>query len=547
MSLSNVNTIDSLTIAVTPSGGVRSEREYVAHNVQVQRLWRGEQWMTGDYRNHIHTTARHLVFTLSGSDIDQVSDTGNYRDPLVIGEDLLDTDGYTVEIYPDSAQSKSFEVIAFNPQRLTVLELTNMARTDEDSIVCITRDKVSRSDVEWFRKGFQTPTILIDDGQASDLVTFSRSSSGWYWGADGLLKEAATDEMRFDYDPASGELLGLLIEEARTNELLDSLNLSTVNWDMAAAITLTTGQSSVIEGQNSVLVDKNGAGGSKSYSQALGTFTGNSESFSVILEQGTAAQTHIGIYDKTASAWVALVLIDWSAETISDPSSGTAKLQKLSDSGPNGGKVFRAWITDAGTTGNDRRLHVYPASTSDVTGTIYHHHAQFEDGSFPSSPIITAGSAVTRSADVATVTDLSWYNDEEGAFVVDYNRDIITSFGYLLSVNAGSFNNRIAMFSGAYSVNYRFIVDGTPEAAGAGSQSVQNRKNTIGISYSDSNFVSYLNGVQDYNDIVSSTPTVSEMVIGSNYIKGDVLNGHIRSLHYYPERLVNSKLKQLTS
>jgi len=66
-------------------------------------------------------------------------------------------------------------------------------------------------------------------------ITFTRASSGTFVGADGLIKTASTNEARFDHDPVTRESLGLLIEEARTNLLLNSSTLSTQTVTVAAA------------------------------------------------------------------------------------------------------------------------------------------------------------------------------------------------------------------------------------------------------------------------------------------------------------------------
>lgn len=152
MSLSDVATISAVKFDVTPSGGVATSREYIAASVQIQKLWQGQSWMTSDGVRRVNTRFRHLVFTLSGSDIDQVSNTGNLRDPILLQEDLLDEDGYTVELYPDADQTKKFTVIAWDPGGELLTEFDHGSRSDEDIITCITKNKVSRTDVEWFRK-----------------------------------------------------------------------------------------------------------------------------------------------------------------------------------------------------------------------------------------------------------------------------------------------------------------------------------------------------------------------------------------------------------
>jgi hypothetical protein len=76
---------------------------------------------------------------------------------------------------------------------------------------------------------------LTDAKTGASLITFTRASSGTYVGSDGLLQSATTNEARFDHNPTTGESLGLLVEEARTNLLLNSATLSTQSVTVAAA------------------------------------------------------------------------------------------------------------------------------------------------------------------------------------------------------------------------------------------------------------------------------------------------------------------------
>jgi hypothetical protein len=68
---------------------------------------------------------------------------------------------------------------------------------------------------------FMTP------GTLDPRITFTRASTGTYFDSAGILRSAAVNAPRWDYDPATLALRGLLIEEARTNVLLNSATLST--------------------------------------------------------------------------------------------------------------------------------------------------------------------------------------------------------------------------------------------------------------------------------------------------------------------------------
>jgi hypothetical protein len=75
----------------------------------------------------------------------------------------------------------------------------------------------------------ETSLDFVNSQCIDPSYTFTRNSSGTYVGDDGLIKTAAINEPRFEFDVLSGEYKGLLIEEARTNQLTYS-NTFDVDW-----------------------------------------------------------------------------------------------------------------------------------------------------------------------------------------------------------------------------------------------------------------------------------------------------------------------------
>jgi hypothetical protein len=63
---------------------------------------------------------------------------------------------------------------------------------------------------------FADDKSLVDATTGANLVDFTRASSGTYVDSEGVIQIASTDEPRFDHDPTTGESLGLLVEEQRT-------------------------------------------------------------------------------------------------------------------------------------------------------------------------------------------------------------------------------------------------------------------------------------------------------------------------------------------
>jgi hypothetical protein len=243
-------------------------------------------------------------------------------------------------------------------------------------------------------------------------ITFSRASSATYVDADGLIKSATAGQARFDHSPTTGESLGLLVEEARTNLLLHNRTLTDAAW-----VT-----SNVTAAKDQVGVDGVASSASKiTASGANGT----------ILQTITSASAA-----RATSAYVKRI-------------TGTGAIEMTQDNGTTWTAIT---VTNAWT-----RVAIPSATvTNPVVGfrivvnndAIAVDYVQCESGTFIGSAIETTSATVTRSADVAQITGAnfsSWYNQDastiysEARFV---GATIAGQYGSVWSfANGTGFNN----------------------------------------------------------------------------------------------------------
>lgn len=90
------------------------------------------------------------------------------------------------------------------------------------------------------------PSLDLDFTQEEldPRITFTRGSTGTRINRNRLIETVAANQPRFDYDPVTGECKGLLIEESRSNNFLQSGRLDT-SW----LITVSGGSGTFIDGE----------------------------------------------------------------------------------------------------------------------------------------------------------------------------------------------------------------------------------------------------------------------------------------------------------
>jgi len=375
-----------------------------------------------------------------------------------------------------------------------------------------------------------------------------------------VLQTAAAGVARFDHNPVTGESLGLLIEEQRTNLFTYSEQIDDAAWAKSnSSVTTNTivapdgaltgdklventatavhavGQNQTAAASTAYTLSFFAKKAERTFAQATigGGFNGVTINATFNLNTGVAS-----VISGTATASCVAIGNDWYRCTV----TGTSGASPTS-------AAFRAGIA-------------LDASTISYTGTtgsgIYIWGAQLEAGAFPTSYIPTVASQVTRSADSASMTGAnfsSWYRADEGSFYAEFgpygaraSQTASGNFG-VFGASSGTFNNGHNIFAGsgfapvysvrANSVDSCYLSSGLLNA---------NSTNKVAAAYKTNDFARSLGGASPATDTTGILPQgATQANIGALASSVGPLNGTIKKIAYYPIRLTNSQLQALTA
>jgi hypothetical protein len=219
------------------------------------------------------------------------------------------------------------------------------------------------------------PSIALDFVNRESLdgrINFTRASTGTYIGSDGLIKTAGSNVPRFDRDPLTGESLGLLVEEARTNAALYSdLSSNNVISDATQGLNAATSPDGLFTA-SLITATSN----SSNFYQATSVTSGSAYSYSIFVKAGTASYVEFAIINQIGFTDTRLT---FGTGQISGQQSAN-----LSVTAYPGGWFRVTWGFVSGAT-STRGLSLRTAD-----GTSYYAWGrQHEAGSFPTSYIPT--------------------------------------------------------------------------------------------------------------------------------------------------------------
>lgn len=391
------------------------------------------------------------------------------------------------------------------------------------------------------------------------LLNFSRSSGRKVWNPKGFTENVSANEMGYSWNPATGLYEGRPISGQFTNQVKDPRDMTTGNW--GGSVTVTRDQVG-IDGQlnTACLVQDDDAGSQERVFQNMSIADDNSthtvslfikkdndESrfplISIRIQGGSAVDNQIRFNTKTGQK---------------DLRTGTDTFT-VNDVG----EFWHIWGTATNNNSGNVAIfaNIYPAwsssftSDSNTTGSTIFDCAQvyLNTSTPPPLPVYddsVSGQAVTKDPDIATITDLSsFYNPNESTVFVEFNpyenptsgqniafqfvSDINPDGSYELRVNGGQIKNTVR--AGSFATQFE--------------DTIPFEQSTIktAIALKENDFASSFNGSISTGSGTWVGDIITKAGIGKLGNSTSYLNGFIKSLIYYPKRLPNELLQQLTS
>ena len=402
---------------------------------------------------------------------------------------------------------------------------------------------------------FANKKSLTDRISGNNLITFTRTSTGTYVDEDGLIKTAPANSPRFDHDPVTGECLGLLIEEQRTNLCFYG---TTIENFAARSGGIKTANATTAPDGTVTATRLQGGGTTSPYFDDDSNkqyVAGRTYTFSCFFKANGTDEVYILIYGTNWNGSGGTNVVGHFDLTTGDIIAAAAGAEREPTGGvkmepyPNG--WYRCSITETcAITHNANHQFIRPPGGN---ADIYAWGYQIEESSFPTSYIpTTASSTVTRTPDNASITGTnfsSWYNPTEWTLMIaarrNYSGNFLT-YPNLARINDGTTNNNIGFYGALGSTqftNYGVNSGGanqTPYVA-INVPTTSQFKMIQALKENDSTFGG--------NGTLTTTDTSVLMPVGVNQllIGGDgKWGGTISQLTYYPVRLSNSQLQTLT-
>jgi len=361
---------------------------------------------------------------------------------------------------------------------------------------------------------------------------------------------------------------GYMVEEGRTNLLLQSRDLTQTVWSTNSVdVTPTRNQLGIDGSANSAcLITEGTLLTAQSTQQVTGLSVGATVTHSRILKRGNTDWVRMFAASPGGNgyqAWFNLATGAVGTTGVLGTGTGSATTPVSLGNG-----WYRCSVTatiGAADTSCNALLCSASANSSStrVSGATYIvDYAQLEAGSFATSYIPTTTAAIARGNDNSYMNGTnftSWYNQTQGTFVIEYDRNEISGAHILLEAKDATSVTPDRICFLINSTNDPRAQIGIGGVVGLDSNGVYTSPTVgsvakVALGYQSGSSAVTRNGSTPFTSSATYTvgTTYARLNIGStdNGVYGlgttSYINGHIRSITYYNTRLPDLTLQKLT-
>jgi len=373
-------------------------------------------------------------------------------------------------------------------------------------------------------------------------ITFTRSdATATRVNASGYIESVAADTARFDFNPVTLANRGLLIEEQRTNLLTRSEEFDNAAW---AKVNTTISANAMTAPDGTLTADKlveTAVTGTKQFYRPgnVSVTNGIEYTVSIFLK---AAERNLVLIQLASQAFGPGNLLNLNIATQTVYMGNGTNIRNINIIPyPNGWLRFSVTSTAIATVSSaltDIRLSATLGDnggyTGDGTSGIYLWGAQLEVGAFPTSYIPTTTAAVTRNADVATITGTNfsdWWQASKGGVLVRARPGTVSGTRPWLQFDDGTANEIIALRGNTTNPELYIVDGGTPQAQIDAGTIAANTDYSLTGWWQTNDCKARLDSGAVVTDTTATIPTVTQARLGSDGT--NYLNGHLASISYY--------------
>lgn len=383
-----------------------------------------------------------------------------------------------------------------------------------------------------------TPKIALNftTGVLDPVVNYTRGSVATRVDENGLVSVVSNDQPRFDYNPLTLSVQGLLIEDSRSNLLAYSEQFNDASWGKFA-ITVTA--NATIAPSGALTADAVTLDATNAIHEIYKTFTsvsGTTYTGSYFVKAGTHRYVQLLGPGAVFTQWA-----NFDLQT-GTRTAGTTGVGQINSFGNGWYRISLSAAAASSSSVARISLSLIPSGTSaratsftgDGVSNIYVWGAQLEAGAFATSYIPTTTTALTRNADVASITGTNfsdWWQASKGGVLVRARPGTVSGVCPWLQFDDGTANEIIALRGNTTNPELYIVDGGTPQAQiDAGTIAANTDYNLTGW-WATNDCKARLDSGAVVTDTTATIPTVTQARLGSDGT--NYLNGHLASISYY--------------